>query len=308
MRRRRVPAAALLAAAVLLTGAAGAQPRYDYGGSGYEAGDGGFLVRFEGGVAAARNTDNIVAASGPNVIIPEWDEDFAGRVGLGYRFHGGSEIAVSLWGFETEQSATGAGFFDLPIGPTQGTAFDITTEIEARTIGASWTVEHEIREAFDMRWSLGVEHASFDETTGGSYTGTPGGTVVAAKNNEGTMIGARASGRATYRVRRFSASVGLGLAALDGEVEASASLTPQPPGTSPMLLSDDSRSGTILEFDVRGAWRASERISVWLGWEQQVWEAIAADLARNLPGAAIVSRGRDSVTFSWAKLGASVRF
>ena len=95
---------------------------------------------------------------------------------------------------------------------------------------------------------------------------------------------------------------------LDGEKEASASLTPQA-GTVPLVLTDDSRSGPIVDFDIRGAWHNnSDTLSVWIGWEEQVWEDIAADLARNLPGNGVISRERDSVTFSWAKVGISFVF
>ena len=114
-------------------------------------------------------------------------------------------------------------------------------------------------------------------------------------------------------MRPFSASVGVGLSALDGELEARSSLTEStglpPAGTVPVLLIDDSRAGTILDLDVNAAWHSSgDGFSVWLGWEQQVWEDIAADLTRNLPGSNVPSRERDSVTFSWFKVGASYRF
>jgi len=86
-------------------------------------------------------------------------------------------------------------------------------------------------------------------------------------------------------------------------------LTPQPAGTAPLILTDDSRSGSILETDVRAAWHgAGDSVSVWIGWEQQKWEDIAADLARNLPDSEVISRDRDSVTFSWVKGGVSYRF
>ena len=107
----------------------------------------------------------------------------------------------------------------------------------------------------------------------------------------------------------ISASVGLGLSALDGELDARSSLTPQPADTVPVLLIDDSRSGTILDLDVNAAWHSSDdSFSVWLGWEQQMWEDIAADLTRNPPGSSVPSRERDSVTFSWFKVGVSYRF
>ncbi len=61
---------ALFAAGIvlLLCGTSAAQTRYDYGGSAYGQ-EGGFIVFVEAGLANPRNTDTIVAASGPNVVI-----------------------------------------------------------------------------------------------------------------------------------------------------------------------------------------------------------------------------------------------
>ena len=139
---------------------------------------------------------------------------------------------------------------------------------------------------------MGLRYASFEETTDGAYCTTtaadcagppPNGIRTVDKSLQGDMLGAKLAGRGTYRIRPFSASVGVGYSALDGELEARSSLTP-PAGTVPVLL------------------------IVWLGWEQQVWEDIAADLTRNLPDSDVPSRERDSVTFSWFKVGVSYRF
>ena len=209
---------------------------------------------------------------------------------------------------ETDQSAAGIGSFSFPIGPISGFEFDVTTEIQASTVDATWAFMHEVNESFGMEWSVGLRSASFEETTDGFY-GTTSGTLGVAKLNEGTMFGAKAAGRATYRFGSFSASGGVGLSLLNGEIEARSSLTPVQPGTIPLGLTDDSRSGTILDFEVRGAWHNdSDTLSVWIGWEEQVWEDIAADLARNLPGSDVIARERDSVTFSWAKLGIAFVF
>lgn len=308
MRRRLLSATLALATVALLCGASAAQTRYDYGGGSYASGDEGFLVFIEAGVANPRNTDNIVAAAGPNVIIPEWDDEFAGRLGVAYRFASGNKIAVSFWGFSAEQDEAGSGSFEFPIGPTDGFGFDVTTEIEASSAEVAWVIPHEFTDAVSVDWSIGLQYAGFEETTDGVY-GTTSGQLDAAKSLEGTMIGARAAGRLTYRRGSLSASGGAGLAMLSGEIEASSSLEPQPVGTAPLMLTDDSRSGTILDVDIRGAWHTSnDKTSVWIGWEQQVWEDIAADLTRNLPDSEIISRDRDSVTFSWFKAGVSFRF
>jgi hypothetical protein len=303
MRRRPIPLTLVLVCALLAWGTTTAQSRYNYGGSSY-AGEEGFVVFLEAGLANPRDTDNVVAAVGPNVVIPEWDDDFAGRIGFGYEFGNGSTLGLAIWSFETDQDAAAIGSFEFPIGPTDGFEFDVTTEITARTVDASWAVAHEVTDAFEMEWSVGLRYASFEETTDGEYT-TMGGPLDAAKSSEGDMIGARLGGRGSYRLGSFSVGAGLGLSLLDGEIEAASSLQ----GTPPLNLTDDSRSGSILDLDVRAAWHgAGDSVSVWIGWEQQKWEDIAADLARNLPDSEIISRDRDSVTFSWVKGGVSYRF
>jgi hypothetical protein len=298
----------VLAGASLAWGTASGQPRYNYGGRSYAGGEGGFVVSLEAGLANPRDTDNVVAAAGPNVVIPQWDDELAGRLGVGYIFGNGSTLGLAVWGYTTDQSEAGVGAFEFPIGPTDGFSFDVKTEIKARTVDVSWAVPHEVADAFEMEWSVGLRYAGFEETTDGMY-GTTGGPRVAAKSNQGDMLGARIGGRGRYRVGSFSLGAGLGLSLLDGEIEASSSLTPQPAGTSPLVLTDDSRSGSILDVDVRAAWHGvGDALSLWVGWEQQKWQDIAADLARNLPGSSLISRDRDSVTFSWVKAGVSYRF
>ncbi len=287
---------------------AAAQTRYNYGGSAYGEQEGGFLVLFEAGLANPRNTDNIVAAVGPNVIIPQWDDEFAGRLGFGYQWSNNNKLVLSVWSFSAEQSAAGSlppPGFAFPIGPTSGSSFDVTTEVSGLTADVAWGVTYEPTDAFGLEWSVGLRYASYEETTDGTYNGT----LAVDKSLEGDMLGARLAGRGTYRIRPFSVSVGLGLSELDGELDARSSLTPQPALTAPVLLIDDSRSGTILDLDINAAWHnAGDRFSIWLGWEQQMWEDIAADLTRNLPGNSVTSRERDSVTFSWFKVGVSYRF
>jgi len=297
---------------LLLCGTSAAQSRYDYGGSAYGR-EGGFIAFVEGGLANPRNTDNIVAASGPNVVIPQWDDEFAGRLGFGYQWPNGTKLMLSVWSSSAEQSAAGSlptAAFNFPIGPTSGSDFDVTTEVSGLTTDVAWGVTHEPTDAFSVEWSVGLRYASFEETTDGTYKLTPtGGTLTVGKSLQGDMLGARLAGRGTYRLGAFSASVGVGLSALDGELDARSSLTPQPAGTVPVLLIDDSRSGSIQDLDLNAAWHSSDdRVTVWLGWEQQVWEDIAADLTRNLPGNDVPSRERDSVTFSWVKVGVSYRF
>jgi len=297
-----------LAMTVLFGGTSLAQS-YDYGGGGgYSSAQSGWLAELEVGMANPRNTDNIVAAVGPNVVIPTWGEEFAGRIGIGYQFATGNKVIVRFWGTEADQSESGVGTFSFPIGPISGFSFDVTTTVEAHTADIVWALPHEVNEKFEVEWELGLRYAGYEETTGGYY-GTTAGLLGVSKLNKGTMLGARVAGRATYRLKSFSLGGSVGLSLLDGEVEGSQSLSPLQPGLLPLVLIDDSRSGTILDFDVRAAWHNnSDDLSVWIGWEQQVWEDIAADLARNLPGSNIIARERDSVSFSWVKLGVSYVF
>lgn len=295
---------------VLLVPTAVAAQSYDYGGGGgfYGSGQSGFTVAIEAGVANPRNTDNVVAAAGPNVVIPTWDDDFAGRLGLRYGFSGGQQIEFRAWSFQTDQSSEGLGSFEFPIGPVDGFSYSVKTEIEVMSTDLSWGVGHQFGENFTLEWFLGLAYADFQESTAGIY-GTTGGSLLPYKSNEASMLGARTSSRAGYRRGNLSGEVGFAIAMLDGEIEASSSLTPQPGGTTALYLKDDSRSGTVFEMDVRGTWHASnDRLKLWLGWERQNWDDIAADLARNLPGSAVITRDRDSVGFSWIKLGGSYRF
>ena len=291
-----------------------AQTRYNYGGKrSYGETEGGFVLSLEAGLANPRNTDNIVAAVGPNVIIPQWDDEPAGRLGFGYRWSNGNIVSITVWSFEAEQDAADSlpsPAFEFPIGPASGSSFAVETKVSAFTTDAAWGITHQVNESLSVEGSIGLRYASFEETTDGTYKLTPtGGTLTVGKSLQGDMLGARLAGRGTYRLGAFSASVGVGLSALDGELDARSSLTPQPAGTVPVLLIDDSRSGSIQDLDVNAAWHSSDdRVTVWLGWEQQVWEDIAADLTRNLPGNDVPSRERDSVTFSWVKVGVSYRF
>jgi len=307
MKRRHVPALLAVVIAASVGGASRAQS-YDYGGGYHDSHESAWELFLEAGVANPRNTDNIVAAVGPNVVIPNWSDEFSGRFGVGYRTRGMSKFGFRAWGFKIDTQASGVGAFEFPIGPTSGTSFDVVTEIQARSADFSWILVQQVNKSFQMDWSLGLQYATFEDTTGGTY-GTLGGPRTAAKSNEAAMLGARIGGRATYRAGPFSGSAGLALSLLDGVIEAASSLTPQPAGTAPLYLEDTSRSGSILEFDARAAWHTSEdSFSVWLGWEQQVWDDIAADLARNLPGSEVITRARDSVTFSWFKVGVSFTF
>ena len=68
-------------------------------------------------------------------------------------------------------------------------------------------------------------------------------------------------------------------------------------------------TGNIFDVDVAAAWHNStDSVVVLLGWEQQTWDGVPADMMRNLPGTSVVLRERDSVTFSGIKLGVHLIF
>jgi hypothetical protein len=318
------PLATLFVPLFLASAAGTSHAQYDYGGGAGYGGDGGFVVELEGALVNPRNTDNIVAATSAAglfaPIIPEWDDDFAGRIALGWEWSGKGKLLVGGWAYTTENQGTGTGIFSFPIGPgiptgsgfagATGTFFDITTEITAHTIDLSWSATHQATDAFLLEWLVGARYASYEETAEGSYADSSF-TYLASKSNKGEMIGARAGVRGDYRFGVFSLGSGIALSLLDGELEARSSLFPQPPTLSPSAaaLTDDSRSGTILDFDVTGNFHlAGDRVTLSFGWGQSVWQSIAEDLVRNLPGAGLELRPRDGVTFSGYKAGIALRF
>lgn len=289
---------------ILGPGVASAQ--YDYGGSGFgsTSSDDPWTIALEAILTNPRNTDNVVASSSASQIIPTWSEDVAGRIGMAYEWDRGRKVMASFWGYQTDVTDSGSGFFEFPIGPTVGTSYDVMTEIVAQTADVGVGVEHAATRDLTVEWSVGFRYAYYEENTDAVY-GTAGGDVLAAKRSESSMIGARLGLRASYTFSSaWSLGTGLGYSFLDGEVEASSMA-----GPSIALLTDNGRSGNILDFDVTGRWQNStENVAIVFGWEQSVWEDIATDLLRNPAGTTIPLRDRDSVTFSGYKLGLHVRF
>jgi len=351
MTQRLIRITAVAAVALLAAGAGIAEAaRYNYGRYGGETAQRGFFLILEGGSANPRNADAVVATSeliedfggGTNVlipVIPTWNDDFAGRLALGYQWASGNKLVGTFWKFNTDQFAAGNGLIGgrlhFAVGPPIYTAegyvgaygtpgyYEMTTEVSARTADLAWAREQELSEAFRMEWSVGLRYATFEETMEGLYDDVssvdPDFGLVrysASKSNEGEMFGGRASARATYRfARRFSVSSSLGLSYLDGELKAWSYLSPtglENASTDPSAFAsvrDDGRSGSILDFDLVFGWHnANDWLRLWAGWEQSVWNDIAADLVRNLPGTTAPLRERDSVTFSSYKLGVFVRF
>ena len=349
MIRRRVRWAVIAPLVCLILGVGSVDAQYSYGRSrGY--GDRGFYVVLEGVSANVRNTDSVVATSetladfggGINVVspvLPNWDDEFAGRATLGYHWASGNNLTATYWSLDADQNASGngpaSGFLHFAIGPpiqTGGTFvgdraspgfFDVTTEVEAMTADVAWSREQAITDDFKLEWSLGFRYAEFEETMNGVYdeadSTDPAFLSVrydAAKRNNGQMVGARLAVRGSYRVlTRYSVAAGLGFSVLDGELKARSSLRPS--GTVNSLtvpaaatsFTDDGRSGRILDFEAAVVWNsANDGLRVWFGWEQSTWEEIAADLVRNFPGTTAALRERDSVSFSGYKIGAYFRF
>lgn len=272
-------------------------------------------------------------------ILPVWNDDFAGRFALGYQWANGNKLQGTVWNYDGDQSAAGDGLtggrLHYAVGPpiytggeyvgTFGTPgyYEMTTKISAQTADLAWAREQEVSEAFRMELSVGLRWATFEETMEGFYDNVASvdpefGLVryEATKSNEGDMIGARIAARGTYRfARQFSISSSLGFSYLDGELKASSLLSPTGTENAPIEpsgfagVTDDGRSGDILDFDLVFGWHNSnDWLRFWLGWEQAVWNDIAADLVRNFPGTTAPLRERDSVTFSSYKLGVYVRF
>lgn len=304
--------------------------KYRYGKYRQSAGSQGqgFFLFLDAGLTNPRNTDNVVvtveSAGSFNPIIPRWGDDLAGRLGGGYRWADGNKLQVSYWSFsgETVANTSGAalgGNLHFTIGPPvaggnvggPGT-IDLTTEVTASTADVAWGKNHELTDQFGMEWSIGLRYANFEETHNGLYGELAGGTYTAAKSNEGEMFGARAAVRAMHRFSdRFSVSGGLGFSLLDGENIASSGLTPLG-ATSPTTssyVSDDGRSGRILDLDVALNYHMlQDTLRISLGWEQSSWDGIAADLLRTAPNTSVTLRDRDSVAFSAYKLGVLVNF
>jgi len=272
-------------------------------------------------------------------VNPAWENSFAGRLGVGYGWPNGNKLVGTVWGFSSDQRAAGngpaGGATYFAVGPPirtgsgyvgdmgQPGSFDLTTEIEAGTADLALAREHDLGESFTIEWSAGLRYASYEETTQGFYDEADFESVDfgqlsyrANKSGKGEMFGGRVAVRGSWMFAKvFSIDASLGFSFLDGELTGSSSLTPSGlsnSGTTPSSLAeitDDSRSGTIQEFDLTVSWRVvGEAVRLWVGWEQQVWDGITTDLVRNFPGTVAPLRDRDSVVFSGYKLGVFVRF
>jgi hypothetical protein len=333
----------IVALLALLGGVRTAEAKYRYGQYVAGAGDAGFFVFGEGISTNPRNVDAVVATiedvedfgGGVNTLTPinpSWDNQLAGRLGLGYGWAGGSKIVFTVWGFSSDQSASGSGpaggLTHFAIGPPIRTAggyvgdqaspgsFAMTTEIEAGTGDLAFARTESVSESFTIDWSVGLRYARYEERSFGAYAEQQalGGTVYEAdKSIESDMFGVRAALRGSYRFAgAFSVDAGIGLSFLDGEITGESGLTPTGSGTTPssfVSIADDSRSGSMRDVELTVSWWAvGDAVRVWAGWEQQVWDGVPTDLVRNFPGTTAPLATRDSVTFSGYKLGVFVRF
>ncbi len=339
---RRIPTICTGALILLLASAIDpVQAKYQYGR--YAQGkERGFIIFAEALWANPRNVDAVVATQETQntvtPIIPVWDDEVSGRLGLGYQWASGNQLSLTFWNFETEQNAAGngaaGGILHFAIGPPirVGTDFvgdnaspgsyAIRTEVKATTADLAFAREQQLVENFDLAWSLGVRYAKYEETSDGRYdeqaTTSPSfgeNAYNAAKSNQGEMFGVRAALRGSYRfVRSVSLDGQFGFSFLDGELTANSGLTPAGSNnaTTPASFSgivDDSRSGNIWDLDIRVTYHGqTDAFRVWLGWEQQVWDNLTTDLVRNFPGTTAPSRDRDSVSFSGYKVGVYFRF
>lgn len=325
---------------LFLFGAESAQARYRYGNIASTERQGAFIF-VEGILTNPRNTDAVVATmQSPTelvTVLPDWEDEVAGRIGVGYRWANGNALSGVYWSYTADQTASGSGPADgstyFAIGPpiptasgyigNQGTpgSFDVQTELEAKTMDLLWSRRLDLGSDFVLDVSAGLRSASFEETLTGSYDQVDGfdpdsGALLADKRNESTMIGLRFAGRGVYNFTdRWSLSGSLGFSFLDGEIESHSTLTPT--GTAggvgvlpnTVAIKDDGRSGSIVDADIVLAWQSSSgTIRVYGGWEQSIWDGVVTDLVRNFPGTIAPLRERDSITFSGYKLGLGFRF
>jgi hypothetical protein len=239
----RIPSFVLAFAAVAAL-ASPAEAQYRYGGGYGDEGGKGFFVELEGMLANVRNADNVVGTmdSGNVVtpVIPDWDDDAGGRIGLGWRW-GGSKLFARATGFTTEQDAAEVGPLNFAIGPPiggddSGTALEITTEITLNTADLGWSKSVRVTDAFETEWYVAARYARFEETQDGTYADGAERFRV-AKSNEGEMVGAHAGLRATYLWELLFFSGRLGFSFLDGELTASSGLTQTAGGTGASFAS-----------------------------------------------------------------------
>lgn len=337
------PSAVAAAVLTLVAAVPADAARYRYA-RGRATNEGGLFVFVEGALTNPRNTDTVIAVEevvqdvpggvdSLTTIRPSWSEDPAGRLGIGYRWPGGSVLTATVWGYQTEaraiQDGTAGGTLHFTVGPPifHGGSYvgnsgapgfaDILTEIQAQTGDISWGGRHGFTDAFTMEWSVGLQVATYEETQSGSYDEVDFNNLAfgqnsfaADKHHKAEMAGGRVAARGSYRFGRFDLDGGVALSLLDGKIDATSSLVPT--GTTNATttpasfasIEDDGRSGSIRTVDFAlGYHFCGERCEVYVGWEESTWEEIAADLLRNLPGTSAPLASRDAVSFSGYKLG-----
>jgi hypothetical protein len=334
--------------ALVLAGPGAHAAKYNYGHGTGET-EQGIVVLVEGGLYNPRNTDAVVATAesiedfggGTNQlrpILPVWNEDVAGRVGLGYAWGEGQRVMATYWTFSSDQSASGdgpgLGRLHFAVGPpifhggqyvgdnaTPG-SYSLTTEVKAEVADVDWSRVYATSETLSLGWSIGLRYATYTETTQGFYDEasllSPNFGQVsysAFKTNQSTAFGARVAGRGSFGIGAgFSLDGEIGLSLLDNKIESLSRLAPigtvnQP--TTPIgraTAFDDGRSGTIFDVELTVAWSTSgNKFRLYSGWRQSVWDEITRDLVRNFPGTSAPLEDRSSVTFSGYVAGMMLR-
>jgi len=321
-----------LAGLALLLGALPAQAqKYRYGkyssSSSAQEQFKGFFIYLEGIGVNPRNTDIVLAnvQSGGVLIpvIPSWDDELAGRLGLGYQWANGNRIEGRFMGasFSTETFNDGSqGALAYAIGPPvpgvgdvgSPGALSIQTEINTTTADILFGHIHQVGERFTLDWTAGLRYAFYEETSNGVYAQLGGSNYDADKSNEGEMIGVRLGLRGEYRfASKFSIAGTLAFSFLDGELTGTSMLTPVGSTTPASFagLTDDSRSGSISEVELLfNYYLAQDAIRIYAGWTQSIWSDIATDLVRNFPDQTVPLRDRYDVTFSGYLIGIYARF
>ncbi len=268
MEHRRVRIWLGMALAIPWTCAAPAAAQLGWGrGPGSE--EEGFFLFVEAVLATPRGTDQVVAtteeeANGTRTLRPvavDWGGEPAGRLPLGYRWPGGTRVAVRCWRFDNDTGVRGDGpaggltHFQVgtPIyayGYYYGTLgapghFDFVGRIEAESLDLDWGRSEEFGEQLRLEWSLGLRFAGLDETLEGFYdfdasTSAYFGEFAyfASRTSESRMAGLGATLEGDYRfTERFHLRGRASLSVLDGSVEGRSSLVAAGSGTriSPRL-------------------------------------------------------------------------
>jgi len=266
-------------------------------------------------------------ANGSSIAARYWQYENDTRAtgsGSGYSGYTNFAIGPPIYYYDTPYYGTGAA-----VG-----GWDIAGKIEAQTLDVTWGREHRFGDTWAIDWALGLRYANFEETLSGFYDAYGAGNYYAGlysygaeRFNQGEMLGFKAAVGGEYSLSKYlSIDSSLGFSLLDGEVTGTSSITPVGPcvtgnvfdcpflgldlPSSSFARTDDDRSGSILDFDVRLVVKIiDDRYRFWFGYEHHRWDGLPDDLTRNGgTGNFVTLRRRDEVAFSGWKFGVGFLF